>query len=72
MRHSKAMHLLQSGVALVTIKDVLGHADIKSTQVYVEADLEMKRKALERLGPSSGRRRKARIAPTLLTWLESL
>ena len=72
LRHSKAMHLLQSGVALVTIKDVLGHADIKSTQVYVEADLEMKRKALERLGPSSGRRRKARIAPTLLTWLESL
>ena len=73
LRHSKAMHLLQSGVPLVTIKDVLGHANVKSTQVYVGADLEMKRKALDRVGSSSGRPRgKARIAPTLLKWLESL
>lgn len=67
------MHLLQSGVPLVTIKDVLGHADVKSTQVYVEADLEMKRKALDRVGSLSGRRpAKGRIAPSLLKWLESL
>ncbi len=47
LRHTKAMHLLQSGVPIITIKDVLGHADVKSTEVYVQTDLEAKRKALE-------------------------
>jgi site-specific recombinase XerD len=32
-RHSKAMHLLQSGNPLVVIRDFLGHADIKSTEI---------------------------------------
>ena len=47
MRHTKGMHLLQSGVPLVMVKDFLGHVDMKSTDVYVQADLEMKRKALD-------------------------
>ena len=47
LRHTKGMHLLQSGVPLVMVKDFLGHVDMKSTEVYVQADLEMKRKALE-------------------------
>src|ERR1022692_2274737 len=33
MRHTKAMHLLQSGVPLVMVKDFLGHVDMKSTEV---------------------------------------
>lgn len=45
-RHSKAMHLLQSGVNLVYIRDVLGHSDIKTTEIYARADTSMKRKAL--------------------------
>ena len=44
-RHTKAMHLLQSDIPLVTIKDFLGHADVKSTEVYVRSDLAMKRDA---------------------------
>jgi len=73
LRHTKAMHLLQSGVPIITIKDVLGHADVKSTEVYVQSDPEMKRKALEQAGtPSRGTRRSRRIAPDLLKWLESL
>lgn len=73
LRHSKAMHLLQSGLPLITIKDILGHADIKSTEVYVQADLEMKQKALELVGtPARVRKAKASIAPDLLQWLESL
>jgi len=47
MRHSKAMHLLQSGVNLVYIRDVLGHTDIKTTEIYARADTQMKRTALE-------------------------
>ena len=46
-RHSKAMHLLQAGVNLVYIRDILGHADLKTTEIYARIDGEMKRKALE-------------------------
>ncbi|MDR2531900.1 MAG: site-specific integrase [Oscillospiraceae bacterium] len=46
LRHSKAMHLLQSGVNIVYIRDVLGHSEIKTTEVYARADTHMKRKAL--------------------------
>ena len=41
------MHLLQAGLPPITIKDILGHKDIKSTDIYVETNLEMRRKALE-------------------------
>lgn len=47
-RHSKAMHLLQSGVNLIYIRDLLGHADIQTTEVYARIDGEMKRKVLEK------------------------
>lgn len=47
LRHSKAMHLLQSGVNLVYIRDLLGHADIATTEIYARADSKMKRQALE-------------------------
>jgi len=47
-RHSKAIHLLQSGVNLIYIRDLLGHADIQTTEIYARIDGEMKRKALEK------------------------
>ncbi len=50
-RHSKAMHLLQAGVNLIYIRDFLGHADLKTTEIYAKADTEMKRKAVENLYP---------------------
>jgi integrase/recombinase XerD len=46
-RHSKAMHLLQAGVNLVYIRDLLGHVSITTTEVYARADSLMKRNALE-------------------------
>lgn len=52
LRHSKAMHLLQSGVNLVYIRDLLGHADVSTTEVYARADEHFKRKALELAYPS--------------------
>ena len=42
------MHLLQSGVNLIYIRDFLGHADVKTTEIYARADPEMKRSALEK------------------------
>lgn len=47
MRHSKAMHLLQAGVALIYIRDFLGHNSVKTTEVYAKADGKSKRIALE-------------------------
>ena len=73
LRHTKAMHLLQSGVPIITIKDVLGHASVKSTEVYVQTDPETKRKALEQAGtPARRTGRSEKITPDLLKWLESL
>ncbi|MFZ4860229.1 MAG: tyrosine-type recombinase/integrase [Desulfuromonadaceae bacterium] len=73
MRHSKGMHLLQSGLPLIVIKDILGHADVKSTEIYVQIDLEMKRIALEKAGtPSSASKFVRHMTPDLLEWLEAL
>lgn len=47
LRHSKAMHLYQAGVNLVYIRDILGHVDIATTDIYARADILSKRKALE-------------------------
>lgn len=47
LRHSKAMHLLQAGVNLVYIRDILGHVSIQTTEVYAKADSKQKREALE-------------------------
>ena len=73
-RHTKAMHLLQAGNPLITIQAILGHVDIKTSGIYASADMEMKRKALERA---------SEISPSveipswkkdenLLAWLRSL
>lgn len=47
MRHSKAMHLLQAGVAIIYIRDFLGHCSIKTTEIYAKCDEKAKRDALE-------------------------
>jgi site-specific recombinase XerD len=48
LRHSKAMHLLQAGVNLVYIRDILGHVSIQTTEVYARADSKQKREAIEK------------------------
>lgn len=71
LRHSKAMHLLKAGVSVVYIKDILGHVDISTTEVYARADLEMKRKALEKLDDVSPVMQSIwKHDSNLLTWLE--
>lgn len=48
LRSSKAMHLLQAGVNLVYIRDILGHASVQTTEVYARADSKLKREAIEK------------------------
>ena len=74
LRHSKSMHLLQSGVDLIYIRDILGHSDIKTTEVYARIDSEMKRKALEKAvtGVVSDDMPVWQKDSGLLSWLKSL
>jgi len=61
LRHAKGMHLLQSGISLDMIRDFLGHVDVKTTQIYARANLEMKRQALEKITELSP-------VPTIPSW----
>lgn len=74
LRHSKAMHLLQSGVNLVYIRDFLGHPDISTTEIYARADEKMKRKALMEAynSPSTEELPVWKKDSGLLDWLKSL
>lgn len=47
LRHTKAVHLLRSGVPLIYIRDILGHVSVTTTEIYAKVDAEEKRKALE-------------------------
>ena len=47
LRHSKAVHLLRSGVPLIYIRDFLGHVSVTTTEIYAKVDTEERRKALE-------------------------
>jgi site-specific recombinase XerD len=74
LRHSKAMHLLQSGVNLVYIRDLLGHSDVSTTEIYARADESMKRKALLEAykSPAEDKLPKWKTDKNLLDWLKSL
>ena len=74
-RHTTAMHLLQSGVELTVIRSWLGHVDIATTHGYVEIDMEMKRKALEKCNPILGGSSLKRLLSKnkdIVEWLEAL
>jgi integrase/recombinase XerD len=48
MRHTFATHLVRAGVGLVTIRDLLGHRQITSTQIYLHVTAEDLRAAAAR------------------------
>lgn len=76
LRHSKSMHLLQNGVNLVYIRDILGHSSIQTTDIYARADSEQKRKALESayidINPKKNSDKLWEKDKTLLEWLQGL
>lgn len=51
LRHSRAMHWLEAGIDLVYIKDLLGHSELLTTEVYAKLNTEMKRKVLDKVQP---------------------
>jgi len=72
LRHSTAMHLLQSGVDLAVIALWLGHESIQTTNLYITADLASKEKALERLDPVPGTFSRYRPTDKLMAFLAAL
>jgi site-specific recombinase XerD len=71
LRHSKAMHLLEADVNLAYIRDILGHVDIGTTQIYARADLSMKRKALEKVACITPESSFWRKDTDLIEWLKN-
>jgi site-specific recombinase XerD len=74
IRHTTAMHLLQSGVEINVIRSWLGHVSLETTHQYVEIDMAMKRKALQACELSDGQTQghQWRPAPDIVAWLKSL
>jgi integrase len=66
------MHLLQGGVVPEIIALWLGHESPNTTHLYVEADLGMKRQALEVLVPPKGKKAAKPDADPLIRILENL
>lgn len=75
MRHSSAIHMLKSGVDLVTISHWLGHASPNTTHRYAVLDMQMKREAIEKAkipGQDDFTVGAWKRDTSILTWLESL
>lgn len=72
IRHTTAMHLLQSGVAFSVIALWLGHESTSTTHRYVEADLAMKQKALARLQEPNTKMHRYHPTDALMQFLQTL
>lgn len=72
LRHTSAMHLLQSGVPFNVIALWLGHESTTTTHRYVEADLGMKEKALARLEAPDTKMGRYKAPDSLLRFLQTL
>lgn len=72
VRHSTAMHLLQSGVDITVIALWLGHESPATTHGYIEADMMMKEIAMNSLAPSDNNCKRFKANDKLLTFLNTL
>jgi site-specific recombinase XerD len=72
LRHTTAMDLLQQGNEQAVIALWLGHESIETTQVYLDADLEMKQRILDKTTPPNGKPGRYRPGDKLLAFLKSL
>ena len=73
-RHATAVHLVAAGVDITVIRSWLGHVSLDTTNHYAQANLETKRKALERVGVRSirGKLPRWKRDNSVLEWLDSL
>ena len=72
LRHTTAMELLQNGVDRAVIALWLGHESVETTQIYLDANLALKEKALEKATPPNGTPGRYRPDDQLLAFLKAL
>ena len=72
LRHTAAMELLQAGVDRSVIALWLGHESVETTQIYLEATLDMKERALAKTAPVNGQFHRYQPTDALLGFLNSL
>jgi site-specific recombinase XerD len=72
IRHITAMHLLRSGNDVNMVSYWLGHADINTTHIYVEIDMEMKRQMLQKAGAPDVKKPLPWQKPNVLQWLDAI
>ena len=72
LRHTMALDLLQGGVDRSVIALWLGHESVETTQIYLEATLAMKEKALEKTEPLKSKFSRYRPGDQLLNFLNNL
>jgi integrase/recombinase XerD len=72
VRHATAMHLLQSGVDITVIALWLGHESIETTHIYLEADLQTKERALNKLAPAGSEVPRFKAKDEVLAFLATL
>ncbi|MFC1782694.1 site-specific integrase [Planctomycetota bacterium] len=75
-RHSTAMHLIQAGNDINMVRIWLGHTSISTTHIYIEIDMDMKRKILESTNPPMSKVKTKKLPkwqkPNILKWLDDL
>ena len=72
LRHTTAMELLQHGVDITVIALWLGHESPETTQVYLQADMKMKEKALAKITPANVKPGRYQPGDQLLAFLKNL
>lgn len=72
IRHTTAMHLLRAGNDINMVSYWLGHAELNTTHIYVEIDMETKRKMLEKTPPPKISKKAPWHRPHVLQWLDQL
>jgi integrase/recombinase XerD len=72
IRHTTAMHLLRAGNDITMVSYWLGHADINTTHIYVEIDMEMKRRMLQKAQAPVVKKPPLWQKPDILLWLNAL
>jgi site-specific recombinase XerD len=72
IRHTTAMHLLRAGNDVNMVSYWLGHADINTTHIYVEIDMEMKRRMLQKAEAPAVKKPLPWQKPGVLQWLNAL
>jgi integrase/recombinase XerD len=72
IRHTTAMHLLRAGNDINMVSYWLGHADINTTHIYVEIDMDMKRRMLEKTTAPVVSNDLPWQRPEVLQWLAAL